>query len=193
MPDLYIIAGPNGAGKTTASFTILPQIFNVREFVNADEIARGLSPFNPESVAFEAGRIMLQRIEQLIGAKKTFAFETTLTTKSYINLISRCKKDGYIINLIFLYLSSSEFAIERVKSRVLKGGHNIPEDVIRRRYYKGLENFVNLFMPLCDSWIIADNTNSIPRNIAEGSEHQVGLVSDEELWFKILEHGKNIK
>ncbi len=157
MPELYIIAGPNGAGKTTASFTILPQIFNVREFVNADEIARGLSPFNPESVAFEAGRIMLQRIEQLIGAKKTFAFETTLTTKSYINLISRCKKDGYIINLIFLYLSSSEFAIERVKSRVLKGGHNIPEDVIRRRYDKGLENFVNLFMPLCNSWIIADN------------------------------------
>ncbi len=94
MPKLFIIAGPNGAGKTTASFTILPQIFNCREFVNADEIARGLSPFNPESVAFEAGRIMLQRIENLIGAQKTFAFETTLSTRSYVNLIHRCKEKG---------------------------------------------------------------------------------------------------
>ncbi len=102
MPDLFIIAGPNGAGKTTASFTILPQIFNCREFVNADEIARGLSPFNPESVAFEAGRIMLQRIENLIGAQKTFAFETTLKTKSYVPLIERCMFQGYVINLIFL-------------------------------------------------------------------------------------------
>jgi predicted ABC-type ATPase len=102
MPDLYIIAGPNGAGKTTASFTILPQIFNCREFVNADEIARGLSPFNPESIAFEAGRIMLQRIDQLIESRQTFAFETTLSTKSYVNLITRCKGQGYIINLIFL-------------------------------------------------------------------------------------------
>ncbi len=133
MPELYIIAGPNGAGKTTASFTILPQIFNVKEFVNADEIARGLSPFNPESVAFEAGRIMLQRIGQLIAAKKTFAFETTLSTRSYVNLVKRCKDLGYRIHLIFLWLSSPEFAIERVKARVTRGGHNMPVDVIRRR------------------------------------------------------------
>jgi predicted ABC-type ATPase len=98
MPDLYIIAGPNGAGKTTASFTILPQIFNCREFVNADEIARGLSPFNPESVSFEAGRIMLERIEQLIEVNQTFAFETTLSTRSYVSLIEGCKEKGYTIN-----------------------------------------------------------------------------------------------
>lgn len=106
MPELFIIAGPNGAGKTTASFTIFPQIFNCREFVNADEIARGLSPYNPESVAFEAGRIMLQRMEQLIQTKQTFAFETTLSTLSYVSLIKRCKEKGYKIILIFLWLSS---------------------------------------------------------------------------------------
>jgi predicted ABC-type ATPase len=142
MPDLYIIAGPNGAGKTTASFTILPQIFKCREFVNADEIARGLSPFNPESVAFEAGRIMLQRIEQLVEANQTFAFETTLSTRSYVKLIERCRGQGYTINLIFLWLNSPELAAERVQTRVEKGGHSIPEDVIRRRYEKGLRNFV---------------------------------------------------
>ena len=193
MPDLYIIAGPNGAGKTTASFTLLPQIFDIKEFVNADEIARGLSPFNPEGVAFEAGRVMLQRIEQLVEAKKTFAFETTLSTKSYVDLVKKCKGLGYSVHLIFLWLSSPEFAIERVRSRVLKGGHNIPEDVIRRRYYKGLWNFVNLFMPLCDSWIVADNTDSTPRSVVEGRGKQVDLVNDHELWTKILEHGKNIK
>jgi len=193
MPDLYIIAGPNGAGKTTASFTLLPKILGVKEFVNADEIARGLSPFNPEGVAFEAGRIMLQRLDQLIEARKSFAFETTLSTKSYVGLVKKCRELGYSVHLIFLWLTSPEFAIERVRSRVLKGGHNIPDDVIRRRYYKGLWNFVNLFMPLCNTWIVAENTESSPRSIAEGRGNEIDLITDHELWFKILEHGKNIK
>jgi len=190
MPDLYIIAGPNGAGKTTASFTILPQIFNCREFVNADEIARGLSPFNPESIAFEAGRIMLQRIEQLIETNQTFAFETTLSTRSYVRLIERCKKKGYTINLIFLWLNSPELAMERVQTRVAKGGHNIQEDVLRRRYRKGLQNFVNLFMPLCDKWIMADNSYSLPQSIAQGTKGETEVVHQQELWEQILEYGK---
>ncbi len=189
MPELYIIAGPNGAGKTTASFTILPQIFNCREFVNADEIARGLSPFNPESVAFESGRIMLGRIEQLMEARKTFAFETTLTTRSYVNLIQRCHKDGYTTNLIFLYLSSPELAIERVRTRVAKGGHNIPENVIKRRYQKGLLNFVNLFKPLYDKWIMADNSHYLPQNIAQGAKEKVEVIHQHELWKQILSYG----
>jgi predicted ABC-type ATPase len=189
MPELFIIAGPNGAGKTTASFTILPQIFDCREFVNADEIARGLSPFNPENVAFEAGRIMLQRIEQLIEVKKTFAFETTLSTRSYAALIQQCQKKGFITNLIFLWLNSPELAIERVRTRVLKGGHNIPEDVIRRRYNKGLQNFVNLFMPLCDRWILADNSHEQPINIAQGSRKNIEAIYLNELWQQILNYG----
>ena len=159
MPVLYIIAGPNGAGKTTASYTLLPDMLDCREFVNADEIARGLSPFNPESMAFEAGRMMLHRIEQLIESETTFAFETTLSTLSYAGMIRRCRKKGYKIVIIFLWLSSPELAIERVRSRVAKGGHNVPEDVIRRRYSKGLKNFVDLFMPLCDEWMVVVGTH----------------------------------
>lgn len=189
MPELFIIAGPNGAGKTTASFTILPQIFNCREFVNADEIARGLSPFNPESVAFEAGRIMLQRIEQLMKSGQTFAFETTLSTRSYTNLVKRCRENGYTINLVFLWLASPELAIERVRTRVAKGGHHIPSDVIRRRYAKGLQNFVDLFLPLCDTWIVADNSQAMPQSIAQGSNDIVERVQQPLIWEKIRTYG----
>ncbi|GAA4752168.1 zeta toxin family protein [Flavisolibacter ginsenosidimutans] len=191
MPDLYIIAGPNGAGKTTASFTMLPQIFNVREFVNADEIARGLSPFNPESVSFEAGRIMLQRINQLVATRKTFAFETTLSTRFYVRLIEQCRDEGYKIHLIFLWLNSPELAIERVKSRVAKGGHNIPEEVITRRYLKGLQNFVNLFMPICDEWMVADNSDEKPQTVSKGCGVNIDSVMQTDVWNKILEHGKD--
>lgn len=129
MPNLYIFAGPNGAGKTTAAYTLLPEILEVFEFVNADEIARGLSPFNVESVAFEAGRIMLQRIDFLIAKGIDFAFETTLSTRSYVQTIRRAKEAGYEITLFFVYLSSPEMAVNRVAKRVSMGGHNIPQDV----------------------------------------------------------------
>ncbi len=189
MPKLFIIAGPNGAGKTTASFTLLPQILDCREFVNADEIARGLSPFNPESVAFEAGRIMLQRIQQLISNNQTFAFETTLTTRSYTGLIKKCKEKGYKIILIFLWLDSPELAMARVRSRVKKGGHSIPEDVIKRRYKKGLQNFVNLFMPLCDEWIVANNSFSTPQVVAKGNALDVEVIIEKNIWNKIVTYG----
>lgn len=190
MPVLYIIAGPNGAGKTTASYTLLPDMLDCREFVNADEIARGLSPFNPESMAFEAGRIMLQRIEQLIDSKTTFAFETTLSTLSYADMIRRSGEKGYEVVLIFLWLNSPELAVERVRSRVAKGGHNIPEDVIRRRYRKGLKNFVDLFMPLCDIWIMADNSFESPVPIAEGKLNAITAIQQPETWKQIINYGK---
>jgi len=140
---IYIIAGCNGAGKTTASLNILPQILQCDEFVNADEIARGLSPFHPERVSLEAGRLMLERISSLMVRKATFALETTLSTRSYVSLIKKAHKAGYQVELIFFWLSSPEVAIERVAKRVAEGGHNIPEDVIRRRYDAGIRNLFN--------------------------------------------------
>ena len=140
MPNLYIISGCNGAGKTTASFTVLPEMLGCREFVNADEIARGISPFKPESVAIQAGKIMLNRIEDLLANQMDFAIETTLTTKSYINTIAKAKTLGYQVTLLFFWLNDVELAIERVKTRVSEGGHHIPEEVIRRRYSKGIQN-----------------------------------------------------
>ena len=135
--NLYIIAGCNGAGKTTASFTILPDIIKCKEFVNADEIAKGLSPFQPERVSFEAGRIMLGRINDLLIDKKTFAFETTLSTISYKNKILEAKRVGYTTTLLFFWLQSIELAKERVRTRVSEGGNNIDPEIIERRYIRG--------------------------------------------------------
>jgi predicted ABC-type ATPase len=168
---LYIIAGCNGAGKTTASFTILPEIWECYEFVNADEIARGLSPLKPESVAVQAGRIMLQRIDELVGLGKTFSIETTLATRSYLNLIRRARHAGYTINLLFFWLNSPEAAIQRVAKRVSEGGHNIPSDVIRRRYHLGIKNFFELYKDEVDTWTLVDN-NSSPRQL---------IATDEEI------------
>lgn len=158
-PNLYIIAGCNGAGKTTASFNVLPQILNCKEFVNADEIAKGLSPFSPESVAIQAGKLMLERIETLMGEGVSFAIETTLATRSYKNLVLRAKEKGYVVSLLFFWLESPEMACERVANRVAEGGHNIPIDTIYRRYYLGLENLFKIFMPIVDFWALYDNNN----------------------------------
>ena len=156
---LYIIAGCNGAGKTTASYSVLPQLLQCREFVNADEIAKGLSPFNPESVAIEAGRLMLERIEFLISQNKTFAIETTLSTRSYSRLVKRAQSLGYEVTLLFFWLPSPEMAVERVAKRVREGGHNIPVGTIYRRYWLGLENFFNIFSPIVNSWMFFENTD----------------------------------
>ncbi|MCQ2370253.1 MAG: zeta toxin family protein [Paludibacteraceae bacterium] len=188
MKQLFIIAGPNGAGKTTASYTILPEVLKCNEFVNADEIAKGLSPFNPESVSIQAGRLMLERINQMIKEGKSFAFETTLATRSYVGFIERAKKKGYFVSLIFLYLPSAEQAVERVAMRVKEGGHNIAPDVIVRRYKRGLENLVKLYMPVCDSWIIYNNYDFNKRIsiIAEGRLLNLPEVYDKTVYNKII-------
>lgn len=157
QPTLYIIAGCNGAGKTTASYSVLPDLLECREFVNADEIAKGLSPFHPESVAIEAGKLMLQRIEMLLSKRKTFAIETTLATRSYASLIKRAHDLGYQVVLLFFWLSSPQMAIQRVAKRVSEGGHNIPKDTITRRYWLGLRNFFQIFMPIVDLWVFYEN------------------------------------
>lgn len=166
--NLYIICGCNGAGKTTASFTVLPEILHCKEFVNADEIAKGISPFNPESVAIEAGRLMLQRIEDLLKRNETFSIETTLATKSYKNLVSRAQSKGYCVHLIYFWLETPELAMQRVAERVRKGGHNIPTEVIQRRYVTGIRNLFNIFMPSVDLWMIYNNSRNPRALVAKG-------------------------
>ena len=190
MPNLYIIAGCNGAGKTTASFTILPEILKVREFVNADSIAAGLSPFNVESVAFEAGRIMLQRIQQLMTEKEDFAFETTLSTRSYVSLIKQAQTMGYNITLLYFWLISPDFAKQRVAKRVSQGGHNIPKEVIERRYYRGIANLLNLYIPIVDNWIVIDNMEVKPNIIVRGTAKGDKLILNSELWNILLQQSK---
>lgn len=175
MKTLYIIAGCNGAGKTTASYTVLPEIWKCREFVNADEIAKGLSPFNPESVAIEAGKLMLLRINHLLDGEESFSIETTLATRSYVNLIERAHKKGFSVNLLFFWLSSPEAAIERVAKRVSEGGHNIPRETIVRRYHLGIENFFKLFKDRVDNWTLVNNTVN-PRVIIANNN---GIFSQE--------------
>lgn len=156
--NLFIIAGCNGAGKTTASFTILPEIINCKEFVNADEIAKGLSPFQPEKVAFESGRIMLNRINDLLKESESFAFETTLSTRSYKNKIKTAREKGFTITLLFFWLQNVELAKERVKIRVSEGGHNIEPEIIERRYLNGIKNLFEIYIPIVDGLLIFDNS-----------------------------------
>ena len=156
---LYIISGPNGAGKTTASFEFLPDLLDCKEFINADEIARGLSPFQPEKVAFEAGRIMLTRVRDLMKKGEVFAFETTLATRSFVKLIEEAQKESYQVYLIYFYLKSPLLAKERVAKRVKEGGHHIPLEVIERRYERGLYNLMNHYLHICDMVMVIDNSD----------------------------------
>lgn len=187
MPNLYIISGCNGAGKTTASYTVLPEMLMCKEFVNADEIAKGLSPFQPEKVAIEAGRIMLKRIQELLYLNTDFAFETTLATKSYVNTIKEAQAKGYHVTLIFFWLNSPELAIERVKKRVSQGGHSIPEEVIKRRYLNGLRNFSQLYVQNADFWMLVDNSNPPSNVIAEGNKTENIIIWDQPIYDKIIQ------
>jgi predicted ABC-type ATPase len=184
--DLYIIAGCNGAGKTTASYTILPEILNCREFVNADEIARGLSPFKPETMAFEAGRIMLKRIANLLENNESFAFETTLALKTHKNIICRAKDKGYNVSLLFFWLQTVDLAKQRVWTRVTEGGHNIETDVIERRYIRGIRNLFDIYLPLADIVMIFDNSQEKPKLIAQKFIKTETLIIIDELHFDKL-------
>lgn len=177
--NLYIIAGCNGAGKTTASFTILPEILNCKEFVNADEIAKGLSPFQPEKVSFEAGRIMIKRINELLEINKNFAFETTLATKSYKTKVINAQSKNYTVTLLFFWLQNVDLAIERVKTRVMEGGHNIETEVVKRRYINGIKNLFDIYLSLVDEVLIYDNSGGNPELIAEKNlESEITILNE---------------
>jgi len=165
--NLYIIAGCNGAGKTTASFTILPDILNCREFVNADEIAVGLSPFQSEKAAIESGKIMLGRIEYLLNENVNFAFETTLASKTYKNTVLKAQSIGYIVVLLFFWLQTVELAKKRVEKRVSEGGHNIESQVIERRYLAGIRNLFDIYLPIVNKVLIFDNSEGKHELIAK--------------------------
>ena len=172
LPKLYIIAGCNGAGKTTASFTILPEVLGCKEFINADEIAKGLSPFQPESVAMQAGRIMLARMDELLQKGETFAFETTLATKSYKQKIEWAQANGYEVTLLFFWLDSPNIAKKRVAQRVAEGGHNIPLETIERRYYNGIANLFTIYIDMVDICYIFDNSEGRKELIAQKERHK---------------------
>lgn len=191
--NLYIIAGCNGAGKTTASFTILPSILDCREFVNADEIAKGLSPFQPESVSFEAGRIMLNRIEELMRSGDDFAFETTLASKIYRGRIRAAQAQGYRVILLFFWLRDAELAKFRVSSRVREGGHDIPVDVIERRYNAGIRNLFDIYLDIADEVMIFDNSDGKHELVAEKSGNSPIIAVSFEKFNQIKQFHEKAK
>ena len=190
MPNfskLYIIAGCNGAGKTTASFTILPEVLGCKEFINADEIAKGLSPFQPESVAMQAGRIMQARMDELLQKGETFAFETTLATKSYKQKIEWAQVNGYEVTLLFFWLDSPNMAKKRVAQRVAEGGHSIPTETIERRYHNGIANLFAIYMDMVDICYIFDNSGGRKELIAQ-KERDKGIVIYNNDKFNLMKN-----
>lgn len=186
-PQVVIIAGPNGAGKSTLAPAVLRDTFGLLEFVNADTISAGLSAFNAEAVALDAGRVMLTRLRELAAHKQSFAFESTLATRSYATWISRLAQEGYAFHLLFLWLNTMELAIQRVAERVRHGGHSVSEDIIRRRYVRGLENLSQLYIPLADSWVVYDNSGAgSPVLIASGAKEQSSTIVLPEVWQNVV-------
>lgn len=185
MPSLYVIGGANGSGKTTVALTVLPRFLKVFEYVNADAIAAGLSPLNPESMAMRSGRLMLERLQSLTEMGVDFAFETTLAARTFVHFIEDCKARGYTINLIYLWLPSADLAVERVAKRVASGGHHISAEVVRRRYERGLKNLVGLYLPISDGWMIFDNSAEEFRLIAECIIDEQPSIYDQTIWNQI--------
>jgi predicted ABC-type ATPase len=187
-PQLRIIAGPNGSGKTTIVRKFLPRYAAVRNFVNADLIAAGLSPFAPESVAITAARLMLAEVRRLLDQRTDFAFETTLSGKTYKPLLQQARDRGYTIFLYFLWLPDPTLNVLRVAQRVQEGGHNVPEADVRRRYQRGIRNFLDVYRPLADIWVVYENSQMWPREIAFAQEHQTTIL-DEATYQMFVEAG----
>ena len=169
MPRMYIISGCNGSGKTTASYTLLPELLDCSEFVNSDEFAKSLAPFHPETAYITASRYMLKKLRYLFTRREDFCIETTLATRSLLKTVRMAQDQGYFVTVVYLWLRSPDIAVKRVAARVEAGGHDVAPDVIRRRYYTGLEYFFDLYAPVCDKGMLVDNSEADFRIIAEGS------------------------
>ena len=167
---MYIISGCNGSGKTTASYTLLPQMLDCNQFVNSDEFAKSLSPFDPSAASVSASRYMLMKYHFLLNRSMDFGIETTLATRALLNMVKDAQAGGYEVTILYFWLNSPELAIARVRNRVSAGGHNIPDEVIRRRYTVGLQYLFKYYIPACDRWIIADNSRSPFTVVAEGTQ-----------------------
>jgi len=182
-PQVIVLAGPNGAGKSTSAPTLIAETLGITEFVNADVIAQGLSAFRRDSVAREAGRIMLTRLDELGRRRADFAFETTLASRTFAPRIAALRRAGYQFHPIFLWLPSADLAVLRVRRRVSEGGHDVPEETIRRRYKAGLTNFFRLYLPLADSWAMY-NVSTEPKSIIAEDHGAVGpTVFDRGAWI----------
>jgi predicted ABC-type ATPase len=180
-PQVIVLAGPNGAGKSTMAGPLLSGAFGVDQFVNADTIATGLSGLRPEQSAFAAGRIMVRRVKELGAQKADFGFETTLASRSFAPWLRGLKASGYVLHLLYLWLPSADMAVMRVQQRVRLGGHNVPEETVRRRYRRGLRNFFTTYQELADHWRFLDNS-TVPRLLAEGSGTRVETLRDVQQW-----------
>lgn len=180
MPRLYILSGCNGSGKTTASYTLLPELLECSEFVNSDEFAKSLSPFNPSDASVSASRYMLMKIRYLLNRRADFSIETTLATRSLVGIIEEARSLGYFVTVLYLWLKTPEMAIKRVADRVAAGGHRIPEDVIRRRYSMGIRYLFDTYIPICDRWVLADNTHSPFVVVAEGNKDGINIKDEEK-------------
>jgi predicted ABC-type ATPase len=193
-PAIVVIAGPNGAGKSTSAPQLLDELMGVTEFVNADTIASGLSAFEPEKAAIAAGRIMLTRLKELARQKVNFAFETTLASKSFAPWLKELTANNkYHLHFVYLWLPSPDLAVARVKSRIAMGGHSVPEDTIRRRYDKGLNNFFQLYRPLSCSWRFYNAAGPKIKLIASGNGKSPLTLQDSELWHNIEKGRANDK
>jgi predicted ABC-type ATPase len=189
MPHVIIIAGPNGAGKTTTAPALLNEALKVSHFVNADTIAAGLSAFSPEKAAIQAGRTMLKRLRELANEHENFAFETTLASRTFAKWISELKKNNnYLFHLTFLFLNSPDLAVFRVNERVKLGGHNVPEETIRRRYEGGLRNFFNLYAPIANSWQMYDNSTIGRLDLIASKRDEQLIINNQPIWHTLSEH-----
>ena len=186
MARMYIIAGCNGAGKTTATYTMLPDMLNVDEYVNADEIAERLCPENPAKEALRASRLMMERVKELIDKNEDFGIETTLAARSFVKTIVEAQRKGYMVIVVFFWLRSPELAIKRVAMRVAAGGHDIERETIVRRYVQGLENLRNIYIPVCNYWLIIDNSDSKRLKVAEGGLSYPIRIYNEKTYNKIM-------
>ncbi|MBR0499701.1 MAG: zeta toxin family protein [Bacteroidales bacterium] len=186
MSRLYIISGCNGAGKTTASYTLLPDLLNLHTFVNADEIADELSPQNPEKEMIRASRLMVERMDQLIAKGDDFAVETTLATRSLANTVIAAKNKGYMVGIFYFWLKNPELAIRRVAIRVSSGGHDIPTETIVRRYWQGMKNLREIYLPLCNYWVLIDNSDRQGKWIAEGGLSTATHIYNKRIYNIIL-------
>lgn len=189
QPELYVIAGPNGSGKTTFAMRFLPEQARNCRFVNADLIAAGLSPFNPDEVATRAGRIFLQRIHELAADRADFGFETTLSGRTYAALLAALRESGYRITLFFLWLPSVRLALKRIAERVSRGGHNVPAEVVRRRFARGVPNLFHVYRDLCDTIVLFDNSGDLPRLVAGMHDPHIE-ITDHVTYAKILKEAR---
>ncbi|GHT40591.1 hypothetical protein FACS189443_1160 [Planctomycetales bacterium] len=192
QPQLIVIGGPNGAGKTTCAMALLPDFLRVNNFVNADFIASGISPFDPSLAEVQSAKVMVERMYELKDNCENFAIETTLASKSIAAFIKNCKNIGYDTSLIYVALDSVETALERVALRVRKGGHNIPEETVRRRYKRSVKNLFSIYMPIVNHWTIMDNTlqNNEPRLIAKLNGETDPKFFDLHYYFRLEELSK---